>query len=253
MNLYTAFVQSCDTYFYKVAEIMDVDVLASAAKAFGLDDKTGIELPGEAAGLVPDRKYYDERFGRGGWTQGYMLNNIIGQGEYLTNILHMLRVCAAVANGGYLVKPHIIRNVGDDPPVAYTKRKVPLLAGTTLRFLRRVMEGVVNDSDGTAHWTRIEGISSAGKTGTAQNPHGEHHAWYTAYAPADEPEIAVVVLIENSGHGGEIAAPIVRDFFKEYFRYPELAGEVGSVREARTQGPEGDKGQVTDHVTGEAR
>lgn len=252
MNLYTAFVQSCDIYFYRVGEMMDVDVLAQAAEAFGLAGKTGIELPGEVPGLVPDRKYYDERFGKGRWTQGYVLNNIIGQGEFLTNPLHMVRVCAAVANGGYLVKPHIIRNVGDDPSISYARHKVPFLAGSTLDFLRRAMQGVVKDSGGTAYWTRIAGLSSAGKTGTAQNPHGEHHAWYTAYAPADEPEIAIVVLVENSGHGGEIAAPIVRDFFLEYFR-DRVAGKSAAVREGQKPDATGRIEPAANTVTGVAR
>lgn len=223
MNLYSAFVQSCDVYFYRVAEIMDVDVLAEAATAFGLDRKTGIDLPGEVLGLVPSREYYEKRFGKGKWTQGQVLNNIIGQGEFLVNPLHMLRVSAAVANGGYLVRPHIVWSKGEGPPVAYKKRMVPDLSGSALRFLQRAMEGVVQEEDGTAYWTRLSWMKSAGKTGTAQNPHGEHHAWYTAYAPADNPEIAMVVLIEHAGHGGEAAAPIVRDFFREYFR-SDVAG-----------------------------
>jgi penicillin-binding protein 2 len=218
MNLFTAFVQSCDVYYYKVAEFMDVDALANAANAFGLGEKTGVDLPGEVSGLVPDREYYERRFGKGQWTQGQVLNNIIGQGEFLVNTLHMLRVCAAVANGGYLVTPHITRSIGDGPPIAFKKKKVPDLSGATLKFLRRGMEGVVQDEGGTAYWTRLDWLRSAGKTGTAQNPHGEHHAWYTAYAPADAPEIAMVVLIEHAGHGGEASAPIVRDFFREYFR-----------------------------------
>ncbi|MCK5405872.1 MAG: penicillin-binding protein 2 [Candidatus Krumholzibacteria bacterium] len=217
MNLYTGFVQSCDVYFYKVAEIMDVDVLANASKAFGLDTKTGIDLPGELPGLVPGREYYDRKLGKGKWTQGHVLNNIIGQGEYLVNTLHVLTVCAAIANGGFLVRPHIVKFTGDELPVVYAKKRVPGLSGRTLEFLRRCMEGVVQDVDGTAYWTRLDWVDSAGKTGTAQNPHGEHHAWYTAYAPADAPEIAIVVLIEHGGHGGEVAAPVVRDFFSEYF------------------------------------
>lgn len=233
MNLYTAFIHSCDTYFYKVAEIMDVDVLASASEAFGLGEKTGVELPGEVTGLIPSREYYDERLGKGKWTQGYILNNIIGQGEFLVNVLHVVRMTAAVANGGYLVRPHIVKNIGDEPPVAYEKRKVPMLAGRTLQFLRRAMEGVVSSTGGTAYWTRINGFKSAGKTGTAQNPHGEHHSWYTAYAPADNPEIAIAVLVEHAGHGAEVAAPIARDFFIEYF---QLRAPEDETKEAKNTG-----------------
>jgi penicillin-binding protein 2 len=225
MNLYTGLVQSCDVYFYKVAEIMDVDVLADAASAFGLDERTGIDLPGEVPGLVPSREYYDRRMGKGKWTHGHVLNNIIGQGEFLVNTLHILRMSAAIANGGYLVRPHIIDSIGEEPPVVYERKKVPHLSGDVLAFLRRAMEGVVHDEDGTAHWTRLDWLRSAGKTGTAQNPHGEHHAWYTAYAPAENPDIAIVVLIEHAGHGGEHAAPVARDFFKEYFREDVVVGE----------------------------
>jgi len=217
MNLMTAFIQSCDVYYYKVGEIMDVDMLAATARDFGLGAPTGIDLPGETSGLVPDRKYYDRRLGSGKWTQGQMLNNIIGQGEYLVSVLQLVRVCASVANGGYLVTPHLVNHVEGEAPVAWSRRRVPELAPKTVSFLRRAMRGVVDDADGTAHWTRLDWLATAGKTGTAQNPHGGHHALYVAYAPADDPEIAMAVIVENAGHGGEIAAPIARDFFASYF------------------------------------
>jgi penicillin-binding protein 2 len=227
MNLMNAVIQSCDVYFYKVAEIMDVDILAEAARDFGFGRKTGIDLPGEVQGLVPDRDYYDTRFGKGRWTQGYVLNNIIGQGEYLVNVIQVARMCAAIANGGALVTPHLVDHIEGEPPVAYSRRKVRELDGNKLRFLQRAMERVVSDPDGTAQWTRIPWLTTAGKTGTAENPHGAPHAWYTAYAPADEPEIAIVVLVENAGHGGEVAAPIVRDFFIEYYG-PQVTARPGT-------------------------
>jgi len=220
MNLMTAVIQSCDVYFYKVAEIMDADVLAASARAFGLGERTGVDVPGEVPGLVPDRDFYDRRFGKGRWTQGHMLNNIIGQGEYLVNTLQMARICAAVANGGFLVTPHVIGHVEGDAPVAYSRKRVPQLGPRTLSFLRRAMERVMDDDDGTANWTRLDWLRSAGKTGTAENSHGDPHSWFMAYAPAEAPEIAAVVLIENAGHGGEISAPIVRDIFKFYFGPP---------------------------------
>lgn len=229
MNLRNAFIQSCDVYFYKAAEIMDVDMLAASARAFGLGEKTGIDLPAEVRGLVPDRDYYDRRFGKGKWTQGLVLNNIIGQGEYLVSLLQMVRVAAAVANEGYLVTPHVIDHVDGEPPVSYPRRRVARLSGSTLRFIQSAMEGVVSDPDGTAHWTRIKWLKTAGKTGTAQNPHGNHHAWYIAYAPADDPQIAIAVIVENAGHGGEVAAPIARDFFIQYFRPETTASTAGEA------------------------
>jgi len=234
----SALIQSCDVYFYKIAELMDVDMLASSARAFGLGQKTGIDLPCEVLGLVPDRDFYDRRFGKGGWTQGHMLNNIIGQGEYLVNLLQSVRMCAAVANGGYLVQPHLIDRVESQAAITYPKKRVPQLSGSELRFIRTGLEGVVADEHGTAHWTQLDWLVSAGKTGTAQNPHGEDHAWYIAYAPADDPEIAMALIVENAGHGGEIAAPIVRDFFKEYFRPedPEQAAAEQAAAGVATEG-----------------
>jgi penicillin-binding protein 2 len=84
------------------------------------------------------------------------------------------------------------------------------------------MLGVVENPQGTAHWTRIPWLQVAGKTGTAQNPHGDHHSWYTAYAPADHPQIALAIIVENAGHGGDVSAPIAKAFLSEYFRPSRL-------------------------------
>ena len=217
MDLYGGVVQSCDSYFYKVAEVLDVDDLAGAARDFGLGSRTGIELPNEVQGLVPDREYYNRRHGKGKWTQGLVLNNIIGQGEFLVGVLQMCRLTAAVANGGYLVEPHVIREVEGEVKGVYEREKITHLGGQTLRFIQRAMKGVVWDEEGTGRASRVDGITSAGKTGTSQNPHGEDHAWFVGYAPAEAPEIAFAVLVENAGHGGAVAAPICRELIKTYF------------------------------------
>jgi len=235
-----AVVQSCDVYFYRVGEIMDADLLAAAARDFGFGEATGIDIPGEVQGNVPDRAYYDRRFGRGGWTQGHMLNNVIGQGEYLATVLQVARMCAAVANGGYLVRPHFVDHVEGEAPIAYAKKRVPGLAGSTLAFVRRAMEGVVQNPKGTAYWTRLAWMRSAGKTGTAQNPHGDAHAWYTAYAPADAPEIAIAIIVEQTGHGGEFAAPIARDFFARFFAPPEGEAAQAGVGDANAVADRGE-------------
>jgi len=217
MNFHSGIVQSCDVYFYKIAETLDVNELAEGARAFGFESKTGFELRGEAKGLVPDRDYYNQRFGKGKWTQGHMLNNVIGQGEYLVSVMQICRLAAAVANGGFLVTPHAIESIDGEPPLEHPTRHVRNLSKRTLALLSRAMKGVVEEKSGTAYWTRIQGLQSAGKTGTAQNPHGEDHAWYMGYAPADDPQIAIAVLIENAGHGGEFASPVARDMYKIYF------------------------------------
>jgi penicillin-binding protein 2 len=232
MDLYGAFIQSCDTYYYKIAEELDVDELAQAARSFGLGVRTGYELGGEARGLVPDREFYNKRFGKGKWTQGHVLNNVIGQGEFLVNLLQMIRVAAAIGNGGYLVSPHVIQAIATEPTAVHLKRRVPGLSNRTRSFLVRSMEGVVQHQDGTAYWTRIDGLPRSGKTGTSQNPHGKPHAWFIGYAPADKPRVAIAVLIENAGHGGEIAAPVARDMFREVFK-DELTDEL--ARESDSQ------------------
>jgi penicillin-binding protein 2 len=229
MNLMSAIINSCDVYFYRAGEMMDVDVLAAAATSFGFDGKTGIDLPIEVSGNVPTRRYYDKREGKGRWTQGLMLNNAIGQGEYLATVLHVARMSAAVANGGWLVEPHFVEGAEAETVSPPARTHIDGLEGSTLAFLRRAMLGVVETPAGTAHWTRIPWLEVAGKTGTAQNPHGDDHSWYTAYAPAGKPEIALAILVENAGHGGEIAAPIARDFFAEYFRPNRRDGGVGPV------------------------
>jgi len=218
MDLMSAIIHSCDVYFYRIGEMLDVDALAATAQAFGFDKKTGIDLPIEVAGNVPTRRYYDKLHGKGRWTQGLMINNSIGQGEYLATVLHVARVAAAVANGGWLVTPHFVETIEGEPAAPHPRTKVEGLEGNNLEFLRRAMLGVVENPGGTAYWTRLPNIKVAGKTGTAQNPHGDDHSWYMCYAPADNPKIAMAILVENAGHGSEISAPIARDFIREYFR-----------------------------------
>lgn len=238
MNLMSAIVHSCDVYFYRTAEMMDVDMLADAASAFGYDAKSGIDLPIEVTGNVPTRRYYDKRFGKGRWTQGLMLNNAIGQGEYLATILHVARMSAAIANGGWLVQPHFVEHVAGETPVDAPRTKIEGLDGTTLTFLQRAMLQVTEQAGGTAYWLRIPWLPFASKTGTAQNPHGEDHSWFTAYAPADDPQIALAVLVENAGHGSEVAGPLARAFIAEYFRAEKpRPGQVSSAAGARSAQP----------------
>jgi penicillin-binding protein 2 len=235
MNLTSAIVHSCDVYFYRAAEMMDVDMLAEAAEEFGYDRKTGIDLPVEVTGNVPTRRYYDKRFGKGRWTQGLMLNNAIGQGEYLSTILHVACMSAAIANGGWLVEPHFVDHATGDPPVEASRTKIDDLSGSTLTFLQRAMLLVTEQQGGTAHWLRIPWLRFAAKTGTAQNPHGDDHSWFTAYAPADDPQIALAVIVENAGHGSEVAGPIARAFLMDYFRAdkPEVSSAKSAPRSAK--------------------
>jgi penicillin-binding protein 2 len=133
-------------------------------------------------------------------------------------VLHVARVAAAVANGGWLVTPHFVESIEGDAPLEHPRTRIEGLDGSNLAFLRRAMLGVVETPGGTAYWTRLPNIPVAGKTGTAQNPHGKDHSWYMCYAPADNPKIAMAFIVENAGHGSEVAAPMARDFIREYFR-----------------------------------
>jgi len=223
LDLEGAIAQSCDVYFYQLAERLTLDELEAAARAFGLGKATGLEIPGEASGLVPSVDYYDRRFGPRGWTRGVMLNNAIGQGELLVTPLQMARAYAAVGGDGHLYQPHVIlareNAYGVTEFRQVLRSREPVCDESIRRFLRRALVAVVSAERGTGSLARVEGVEVAGKTGTAENPSGEDHAWFVAYAPAENPEIAVAVIVENAGHGGDVAAPIVGELMETYFRW----------------------------------
>jgi penicillin-binding protein 2 len=212
-----ALVHSCDTYFYQVGERLHVDELANRAKSAGLGAKTGIDLPQELSGNVPDAAWLDRRWGKRGWTQGTLLNHSIGQGEYLMTPLQMANYAAMLARGGTLMVPHLVDSL-EEPDG--TERPVPpavlgrwAVQAETLARVREAMHQVV--VRGTGATCRVPDMMPAGKTGTAENPHGEAHSWFMGYAPYDAPEIAFAVIVEAGGHGSEVAAPIVRRLIQE--------------------------------------
>ena len=214
--------QSCDVYFYQLGEMLSADQFAAVARLFGLGRRTGIDLPSEAAGIIPDHAYFDRRFGRGKWTKGHLLNYSIGQGEVLTTPMQICLMTAIFANGGKRVQPHVVRRIVDFDGRSTTNYRwdaveLPMLEDRLIQALRRAMEEVVGGERGTGKASAIRGVDVAGKTGTSQNPHGEDHALFIAYAPADEPEIALTVVMENAGHGGAMAAPVARKILMYYF------------------------------------
>jgi penicillin-binding protein 2 len=213
LDLEGALIHSCDVYFYQIAERTTADDLAAWARELGLGEKTGIDLPQELAGNVPDSAWLDERYGQRKWTQGTLLNLIIGQGEYLVTPLQMARHAAALGNGGYLLSPRLVRTIereGEPPEeIAATVREWEL-PKRTLEHIRRAMELVVTDDEGTGRVARVQGYMPAAKTGTSENPHGNPHSWFIGYAPASDPEVAFAVCVEGGGHGSDVAAPIAR-------------------------------------------
>ncbi|NOT32555.1 MAG: penicillin-binding protein 2 [Candidatus Eisenbacteria bacterium] len=199
---------SCDVYYYQVGPSLGLERLGAMARAFGLGDRTGIDLPQERRGLVPNSAWYVRRLGKGGESKGVMLNLAIGQGELLVSPLQLALMAALTSTRGRAVRPHVVRQVVGEPALSIAKPvgSGPVGSVTHWDAVQRGLELVVSSGTGTA--ARVTGITVAGKTGTAQNPHGEDHALFVCYAPADHPEIAMAFVIENSGHGGSVAAPL---------------------------------------------
>ncbi len=217
-----AMARSCDIFFYQVGIRLGAERLMRYAAACSLGVPTGVDLPQERGGLVPTIDWY--RKARGGPPgPGAALNLAIGQGELLLTPIALARLAAAVANGGDIVRPRVLREVLDRDgnrmaPPAGTRGAIGRLPATEteLVIVRSALEAVVMDPNGTGKRARVEPYSAAGKTGTAQNPHGDDHALFVCYAPAESPEIVIVVVLEESGHGGAVAAPAARRVLDAY-------------------------------------
>jgi len=194
-------------------------------RRYGFGQLTNTDTGEETTGLLPSTQYYDNRYGKGKWTQGFLISLAIGQGEVGVSPLQMARYAAALANGGIVYRPHavgFIRNK-DTQKIEAVPRDSTLvgLSPHVMELIREGMRRVVQEPGGTGGMARIQGIVSAGKTGTAENPHGKDHAWYIGFAPFDHPRIAVAVMLENSGYGGVKAAPIAGMIMERYL-YGEL-------------------------------
>jgi penicillin-binding protein 2 len=194
VDLTQAIEHSCDVYFYQLGLRIGLANLLAGGVTLGLNEKTGIDLPEELKPRWPDAiAYYQKRYGPRGWTNAVTLNLAIGQGENDQTILSMARFYTALATDGAAATPHL---VAEQRP----KREQLLhLTAAQMEELRTAMVGVVEH--GTARPSRLTGATLAGKTGTAQNPHGPDHAWFVGFAPAEAPTIVVAVMLEFGGHG----------------------------------------------------
>lgn len=220
LNLYHAVEQSCNVYFYQVGQILGLDAWNEFAVKCGFGKKSGIDISGELSGIAPSRAYYDKAFGPNRWSKLLILNIAIGQGEFIVTPLQLTQFYAGLANGGKVFKPHLLKEI------RYPERSVqkiePTLSFTlpfsqnTLSVLSRALELVVQGERGTAKGLRNKYYTIAGKTGTAQNPHGKDHSWFVGYAPSNAPRILVCALVENAGHGSEVAAPLAGRIIKRY-------------------------------------
>jgi len=233
VDLRRALAQSCNIYFYQAGLRVGGDAIARWARAFGLGAPTGIDLGGEKVGLIPRPRV---RRGRSAWPPGDVVNMAIGQGQLLVTPVQVARFMAAVANGGVLWKPRLVQRVQRaDRGVLWSDAGRVAghveLAPAVWAVLRESLWAVVNDG-GTGAAARIPGLEVAGKTGTAQTvansraERGEDHAWFAAFAPARDPEVVVVVLVERGGKGGQVAAPIARKILNAIFFERVAALEV---------------------------
>ncbi|MEN8191655.1 MAG: penicillin-binding protein 2 [Bacteroidota bacterium] len=222
VNMTSAIERSCNTYFYQLILKLGIDNLYKYSKMFHFGEKTRIDIGQEFKGLIPSKEYYDKVYGEGRWTNGNLLSLGIGQGEILTTPLQLAQYAALLANFGKTKTPHLVRGYIESE----TNRYVPLeydsievnISRTSFNVIRKGMYNVVQGVDGTAKWIKLKDIEISGKTGTAQNPHGEDHALFIAFAPFDNPKIAVAVIVENVGYGSTYAAPIARRVIKAYLQ-----------------------------------
>ncbi len=243
-NVYKSLRRSVDVYYYKLATQMDIDVMSSYATKFGLGKKTGISLPRETPGLIPTKAWKKKRFGEE-WQLGENVVCSIGQGYILATPLQLAMSYAAIANGGSVYKPQLIKEIftNSGEVIKSFEPEVSMTADVSKETLDHVKKGlyeVVNHRKGTAWWYRGRGIRMAGKTGTSQvrsmtttelfskckdMPYkSRHHALFVGYAPFDNPKVAVAAIVEHGCSGSSAAAPVVRDVITTYMKKyePEL-------------------------------
>ncbi|HDI78320.1 MAG TPA: penicillin-binding protein 2 [Desulfobacteraceae bacterium] len=236
ISFYRAMAESCDIYFYKLGQRLGIEKIAKWAKELGLGRKTGIPLPGEKPGLVPTSKWKLKTYGIP-WQIGDTLAVSIGQGYLLVSPIQMAVMISSIFNGGYIYQPRLIKEIRPydkrfEKIFEQKRRKIKVKA-KTLCVVKRSMIHVVEDKNGTGRRARVKGIRVAGKTGTAQlistkerrskdkdiSNEIRDHAWFVAVAPADNPKIALSIIIEHGGHGGSTAAPIAAKIISEYLRW----------------------------------
>ena len=232
----SALIHSCNIFFYQAGLKVGPAAIARYAEAFGLGSPSGIDLGGEKPGLVPfvdGRRRVDGRK----WQAGDTVNMSIGQGQVLVTPMQVARMMSAVANGGVLWRPRLVQRVERvDGLLAYSSASKMTgrvdLSPIVWAFLRHALSGVVNEG-GTGGAARIPGIDVAGKTGTAQSINksdaakGQDHAWFASFAPVQDPEVVVVVLVERGGKGGQVAAPIARQIYQAIFLEKVAMAQLG--------------------------
>jgi penicillin-binding protein 2 len=225
VNLVQALTVSCDVTFYELGKLLyelDANLLPRYARLFGLGAPIGLGVTREASGLVPDPDWKMAELGEA-WFPGDSVNVAIGQGYLLVTPLQVVTMVAAVGNGGTLYRPQLVLKVSassEEPEQVFEPQELGRLPvrPETLSAIREGLLGAATGPRGTAtHVFEGMEVTVAGKTGTAENPDEDPHAWFAGYAPADNPQVAVVVVIENGGEGSEAAAPLFRQVVEAFF------------------------------------
>ncbi|MDR2613650.1 MAG: penicillin-binding protein 2 [Deltaproteobacteria bacterium] len=263
VNLYRSLKESCDVYYYETGRRLGVDRMARRVRQFfGLGRPLGADLSAERGGLVPDQEWKLRRF-KAPWNLGETLPVSIGQGYLLATPLQVAQYTAVAANGGTLMRPHLLREITDLEGRVVERVEPEVINRIDLRpdyveKVRKGLEAVVNDPGGTGRRAAVPGVRVSGKTGTAQvvslkryqgysrggRPYRyQDHAWYTAYAPSEDPEVVVTVLLEHSGSGGANAGPVAGKVLAAYFD-KSVDTTVMPPFQARPDRPTGWKGEL---------
>ena len=242
LNFEESIMMSCNAYYcYVLRNLLEnpkygsideaMDKWNEYVKSFGFGQKLGSDFPSELGGNIPDSKYYNRVYRKGGWKATTVISLSIGQGEIGCTPLHLANLCATIANRGFYYTPHIIKdseNVTIDQK--YKEKNYTMVDTTHFHKVIGGMYRAVNSgygSGGTASVAAVEGLDICGKTGTAQNPHGNDHSVFICFAPRDNPKIAVAAYVENGGFGATWAAPIASLLTEKY-----LNGEISQDRKA---------------------
>jgi penicillin-binding protein 2 len=246
VNLHRSLVESCDTYYYQLGAKLGVDKIAKWARAFGLGEKTGIALDDERNGTIPDSAWKMKRY-RQPWYPGETLSVAIGQGYVTVTPLQMANMMAAVANGGKLYRPRLVSKV-ESVDGTSVREFGPELIRTidikpdTLNRVHAALADVVKV--GTGGMAKSPIVEVAGKTGTAQvvemkggyvkteqlSHFARDHAWFVSYAPVQSPQVAIAVLVEHGGHGGDAAAPMAKKVYEKFIELQKQAAEKQHVQ-----------------------
>jgi penicillin-binding protein 2 len=230
LNLKGGISNSCNSYFCQTyRRILENQKYGSIAEAynkwkgylneFGFGKKLGIEFTNELPGLVPSDSYFDRYYGKNRWKALTVISMAIGQGEIGTTPLQMANMTAAIANRGYYYVPHIVKSIGSDKKIDQrflTKHTISIDSANFEEIILGMEEAVNGEAGATARIAALKDIIVCGKTGTAQNPHGKDHSVFVAFAPRDDPKIAIAVYVENAGFGATYAAPVASLMIEKY-------------------------------------